>query len=168
MKNYANIYFKASGKKSKLPQAPSDYWEFTQRSGGWIVAECFQQVKGIKTSCFRKKMMFAESRNYLSAHFGTSTWFGELLQEVLGGASGSKASETDLIAQFPGKVRKVMVQENEEVKEGTVLVLIEAMKMEFAIRAPSSGRVIRMRVSEGEQIAPGTKFLDWEALENES
>ncbi|MEO5969633.1 MAG: acetyl-CoA carboxylase biotin carboxyl carrier protein subunit, partial [Bdellovibrionia bacterium] len=139
-----------------------------QRPGGWIVAECFQEIKGIKTSHFRKKMMLAETRNYLSAHFGRSTWFGELLQEILGGHSQGKASEDDLVAQFPGKVRKVMVQENERVKEGAVLVLIEAMKMEFAIRAPSSGRVIRMRVSEGEQIAPGTKFLDWETLENES
>ena len=168
MSGYGSVYFKTSGKKIKLPQAPNMHWEFTPRSGGWIIAECFQEIQGIKTSHFRKKIMLAETLNHLSVHFRTSTWFGQLVQEALGGMSRGKASESDLVAQFPGKVRKVLVQENQEVKEGDVLVLIEAMKMEFAIRAPSSGKVIRMRVSEDEQVTPGTKFLDWLALENEA
>ena len=179
-----NVYFKASGRKIKLPQAsienshrisvqePGTHWEFTPRCGGWVVAECFQEIEGVRTRLIRKKMMLAETPRsqgmlggaHLSVHFGTSTWFGELVQEAVGGVSRGAASESDLVAQFPGKVRKIMAQENQVVKEGAVLVLIEAMKMEFAIRAPSAGKVLRMRVSEGEQVTPGTKFLDWEAL----
>jgi biotin carboxyl carrier protein len=161
--------FKTSGKKIKLPQVGKTHWEFTSRSGGWILAECFQEVDGIKTSHFRKRIMLAQVRNHLGAHFGTSTWFGELGEEARAGVSrGNSSSESDLVAQFPGKVRKILAQQNQVVKEGDVLVLIEAMKMEFAIRAPSAGKVTRMLVSEGEQVTPGTKFLDWEALENES
>lgn len=162
-----SVYFKASGKKIKIPQAPSSHWEFTSRPGGWVIAECFEETQGVRTSQFKKRMMLAETANHMSAHFGASTWFGEWVREVTGGSSHGKGSESDLIAQFPGKVRKIMAQENQEVKEGDVLVLIEAMKMEFAIRAPSTGKVIRIRVSEGEQITPGTKFLDWESLESD-
>jgi 3-methylcrotonyl-CoA carboxylase alpha subunit len=83
-----------------------------------------------------------------------------------GGVSGG--SESDLIAQFPGKVRKIRVQSNQRVQQGEVLILLEAMKMEFAIRAPSDGTVLRLRVSEGEQVSPGTLLLDWEGSKDES
>ena len=164
-------YFKASGKKTQLPPVPKGKWELTQRPGGWIIAESFQVVNGVKTSQWRKKIMLAVAGKHLGAHFGDSTWLGELVQEGFtssGSKSQGQGSESDWVAQFPGKIRKVLVKNNQEVREGEVLVLIEAMKMEFAIRAPSAGKVLRMRVSEGEQITPGVKFLDWETLKNES
>ena len=162
-----STYFKVSGKKNKLPQSSKSTWELTPRPGGWLVAELFEEKQGKKVSVARKRIMVSAVQKHLSAHLGTSTWFGEIVQESLGGGGLRKGSESDLMAQFPGKIRKIHVHENQTVQEGDVLLLVEAMKMEFAIRAPSAGKVLRMRVSEGEQIAPGTQFLDWESLENE-
>ena len=121
-------YFKASGKKIKLPPVSKGKWELTQRPGGWIVAECFQELNGVRTSQFRKKTMLAVAGTHLGVHLSDSTWFGELLQDGFtssGSLSKGKGSESDFVAQFPGKIRKVMVQDNQVVREGEVLVLIE-------------------------------------------
>ena len=56
------------------------------------------------------------------------------MAEQRGGAGGEE--HADLVAQFPGKVRKVLVAEGAQVAEGEPLVLVEAMKMEFAVKAP--------------------------------
>jgi biotin carboxyl carrier protein len=79
----------------------------------------------------------------------------------------SGASDGDsgpgLISQFPGKVRKVLVKQGDVVSKGDKLILMEAMKMEFAIPAPHAGVVAQIFVKEGDLIAPGTEFLKLEA-----
>jgi 3-methylcrotonyl-CoA carboxylase alpha subunit len=77
------------------------------------------------------------------------------------GALSAYALEEAFKAQFPGKVRKLVVAEAQLCEKGEVLVLLEAMKMEFAIVAPTRGRVVRWRVAVTEQIAAGTLLLDW-------
>lgn len=52
------------------------------------------------------------------------------------------AGET-ITAPLPGSIFKVMVQNGEAVKEGQVLVIIEAMKMENEVLAPRAGTVAR-------------------------
>lgn len=79
-------------------------------------------------------------------------------------ASGSK---NDLIAQFPGRVRKILVSSGETVREDQPLLLIEAMKMEFPVKAPYNGVVRKILLSEGDVLSPGQLLVDLEALENE-
>ena len=45
----------------------------------------------------------------------------------------------DLLAPMPGRVRKVSVAAGDRVERGMVLIVLEAMKMEHAIRAPRDG-----------------------------
>ncbi|MEX1280037.1 MAG: biotin/lipoyl-containing protein, partial [Acidimicrobiia bacterium] len=40
----------------------------------------------------------------------------------------------------------------DRVTKGQVLVVVEAMKMEHAVRAPSDGTVAEVRVAEGAQV----------------
>ncbi|MDP8952982.1 MAG: biotin/lipoyl-binding protein, partial [Actinomycetota bacterium] len=47
------------------------------------------------------------------------------------------------------------VEEGEEVETGQQIGIIEAMKMESAIRAPSDGTVERLAVSSGVDVEPG-------------
>jgi biotin carboxyl carrier protein len=56
----------------------------------------------------------------------------------------------------------VSIKEGDQVKEGTPLLMIEAMKMEFAIKAGASGVVKKIHVTEGMQLAPGQNLLDFE------
>ena len=50
---------------------------------------------------------------------------------------------------MPGNILKVNVSNGQAVKEGEVLVILEAMKMENAIMAPKSGTVAQVLVQKG-------------------
>ncbi len=64
-----------------------------------------------------------------------------------------------LLAPMPGTVARVAVTVGEHVHAGHVLVTLEAMKMEHAIRAPHDGVVNEVRVSAGDQTETGTVLV---------
>ena len=53
---------------------------------------------------------------------------------------------------MPGKILKINVKEGEKVKRGTVLLVVEAMKMENNIVAGTDAIVEKLNVSEGEMV----------------
>jgi biotin carboxyl carrier protein len=53
---------------------------------------------------------------------------------------------------MPGKVIAVRVEQGSAVAEGQILVLMEAMKMEHALRAPFAGTVREVRAAPGDQV----------------
>ena len=57
-----------------------------------------------------------------------------------------------LLSPAPGQVLKIFVKQGDRVTEETVVLLLEAMKMENAIYAPSSGVVEEIKVREGEEV----------------
>jgi urea carboxylase len=57
--------------------------------------------------------------------------------------------------QVPGSVWKLLVAEGDEVAEGDTLVVVESMKMEFAVTAPCAGRVWRVACREGGAVGAG-------------
>jgi propionyl-CoA carboxylase alpha chain len=65
---------------------------------------------------------------------------------------GIEEEPGSLLAPMPGKVVKVLVAEGDEVEEGRVLVVMEAMKMEHSLRAPHAGVVRSVRAAEGDQV----------------
>ena len=67
----------------------------------------------------------------------------------------SESSVGSMDAPVPGKIAKVFVKNNQIVKKGDTLVIIEAMKMEHSIIAPYSGKVIKVLAIEGEQVNEG-------------
>jgi biotin carboxyl carrier protein len=58
-------------------------------------------------------------------------------------------------ALMPGKVLSVRVQEGELVGAGTVLLILEAMKMENEIKAPQEGTIKRVAVQPGQTVNNG-------------
>ena len=66
--------------------------------------------------------------------------------------------EGDLIAPMPGRVRKTLVGQGERVEKGQVVLILEAMKMEHAIRAPRDGLVARLAHREGDLVEAGTEL----------
>ena len=53
---------------------------------------------------------------------------------------------------MPGKVIKVNVKEGDDVKEGDVLCVVEAMKMENNIKAMTTAKVVKVFVGEGDKV----------------
>ena len=71
-------------------------------------------------------------------------------------------SEKRLEAPMPGKVIAVLVAEGQEVAAQDRLVVMEAMKMEFTMRAPHAGRVARLPVEAGQLVQAGTVLVEIE------
>jgi biotin carboxyl carrier protein len=60
---------------------------------------------------------------------------------------------------MPGKVVKVLVQAGDEVKTGSAVVVVEAMKMENELRAPRDGRIKEVPVREGQAVEAGQPLV---------
>ncbi|MPN63924.1 Glutaconyl-CoA decarboxylase subunit gamma [bioreactor metagenome] len=54
-----------------------------------------------------------------------------------------------------GTIFKMLVNVGDTVKNGQVVVVLEAMKMENEIFAPCNGTVTDVRVAQGAAVAPG-------------
>ena len=62
-------------------------------------------------------------------------------------------------APMPGTILKVNVQNGQAVKEGDVLVVLEAMKMENEIMAPKNGTVTQVVVTKGASVDTGAPLV---------
>ncbi len=71
----------------------------------------------------------------------------------------SEESQSDLIAPMPGTIISVNVKVGEQVEAGVQLVVIEAMKMEHAIKASIGGRIESINFKLGEQVEEGDLLL---------
>jgi acetyl-CoA/propionyl-CoA carboxylase, biotin carboxylase, biotin carboxyl carrier protein len=71
------------------------------------------------------------------------------------GGGGPSASSEALPSPLQGTVLKVAVSEGQEVAEGDLVCVIEAMKMENEITAHRAGKVTALNVSEGGAIGSG-------------
>jgi acetyl-CoA/propionyl-CoA carboxylase biotin carboxyl carrier protein len=71
------------------------------------------------------------------------------------GGGGSAASGDDLVAPLQGNVFKVPVEEGQEVSEGDLVCVIEAMKMENEITAHKAGKITKLAAKEGAAVNAG-------------
>ncbi|MGH9343518.1 MAG: acetyl-CoA carboxylase biotin carboxyl carrier protein subunit [Terriglobia bacterium] len=65
----------------------------------------------------------------------------------------------EILAPMPGRIAKLLAQENAMVAKGDGLLVIEAMKMQNEIRAPRAGRVGKVSVREGEGVEMGARLM---------
>lgn len=85
-----------------------------------------------------------------------------LHQEPEGGRLSPRGEGARLEAPMPGKVTAVKVAPGQTVVKGQELLVIEAMKMENALRAPRDGRVKDVRARLGEMVSPGLVLVELE------
>ncbi|MDR9769892.1 biotin/lipoyl-containing protein [Acetomicrobium sp.] len=62
-------------------------------------------------------------------------------------------------APMPGKILKVLVQPGMQIKKGQNMLILEAMKMENEILAPSDGVVRDVKVKEGDNVNTGDPMV---------
>ncbi len=65
-----------------------------------------------------------------------------------------------LATPLPGVVIRVAVKAGDRVKAGDTLVVVEAMKMEHAIRAPYDGTVRAVKYQAGERVPEGAALIE--------
>jgi 3-methylcrotonyl-CoA carboxylase alpha subunit len=64
-----------------------------------------------------------------------------------------------LLAPMPGSIVSIPVNENDVVEKGTLLMTMEAMKMEHQIKAPADGTVTAINFKTGDQVHEGDALL---------
>lgn len=62
-------------------------------------------------------------------------------------------------APMPGNIISVAVKVGDQVKEGQLLVILEAMKMENEIVAARDAKVVSVNVSKGDMVNPGDALV---------
>ena len=67
-----------------------------------------------------------------------------------------------LEATMPGKVIAVKASPGQAVKKGDEVVVVEAMKMENALRAPRDGTIKTVAVEVGDMVGPGSVLVELE------
>lgn len=77
-----------------------------------------------------------------------------------GGARAKSPSSNELTAPMQGTIVKVSVVEGDEVTEGDLVVVLEAMKMEQPITAHRSGVVANLAAAVGESVSSGQVLLE--------
>ncbi|OQX52797.1 MAG: hypothetical protein B5M53_07820 [Candidatus Cloacimonas sp. 4484_209] len=75
-----------------------------------------------------------------------------------------KANVVDKVVKspMPGSVVKINVKQGDNVKEGDILVIVEAMKMENELRAPGDMVVKKVYVKAGEQVEGFAPLIELE------
>ena len=65
------------------------------------------------------------------------------------------AGPTEITAQMPGKVVRVLVERGAEVAKGAGIVIVEAMKMQNEMKTPRAGIVLSLNVAPGDIVNAG-------------
>jgi biotin carboxyl carrier protein len=118
-------------------------------NGRYLVEQDSKTVTAYAVASGRETWVFLDGRTFLVS---------------AAAAAGTRASATDdanaLAAPMPATVVRIEVSPGQTVLRDSLLVMLEAMKMELPIRAPRDGRVTAIRCQVGEIVQPGVPLLE--------
>ncbi len=70
--------------------------------------------------------------------------------------------DPEIRSPMPGKILQVPVAAGEQVEAGQTLVVVEAMKMENALKAEGAGHVTKIHISPGDSVELGQLLVELE------
>ena len=94
--------------------------------------------------------------------FVDGTSYNISINETEGSESSSNTENSgegsDIVSPMNAKVISVNVNIGDSVSEGTVIFIVEAMKMEVEVKAASSGKITSIDTKAGDQVSSGDKM----------
>ncbi|WP_448529058.1 biotin/lipoyl-containing protein [Raineya sp.] len=85
----------------------------------------------------------------------------DLLLEKLGMQKSSGLKVGQLKAPMPGLIVDVRVSEGQKVAKGDVLIILEAMKMENAIKAPAEATIKAICIKKGDSVEKNKVLIEF-------
>lgn len=139
------------GKTLKLNGSPMEYDLREIRPGSYHLLYKGQsfEIEVLKTDPEAKKHLFTINGKKVEAELRDK--FDDLLKE-LGMDAAASQKVGDLKAPMPGLVVDIPVKEGDSVKKGDTLVILEAMKMENALKAAGDAVVKKIVVKKGQAV----------------
>ncbi|WP_343622002.1 acetyl/propionyl/methylcrotonyl-CoA carboxylase subunit alpha [Acinetobacter proteolyticus] len=114
----------------------------------------------------QQKLSFNQNQQGITLfHTGQSHKFGYIRQDYH--QDDSQADQGHLKAPMPGVVTQVLVGANHSVKKDDILMTLEAMKMEYTIRAPQDGVIVDAYFQVGDQVKAGDELVEFQPLQEE-
>lgn len=96
----------------------------------------------------------------ITAH-GTGEILATVSRYVFGQENRDKAAQSKgavIRSPITGKVLKVYFKEGDKIESGQVIAIVEAMKMENKIIAPTSGILGKINIAEGGTVSTGVQI----------
>lgn len=75
------------------------------------------------------------------------------------------ASSDRVLAPMPGKITKILVRAGQEITKGQAVLVMEAMKMEYTLKAEVAGKIGQIDCETGDQVVLGKMLVKIEAAE---
>ncbi len=72
-----------------------------------------------------------------------------------GKTPGGHANPGEVVSPMPGKIIKLMTEVGADVKAGQALLVMEAMKMEYTLKASADAKVSTVDCEAGQQVTLG-------------
>ncbi len=114
----------------------------------------------------QQKLSFNQSQQGITLfQNGQSYRFAYIRQDF--NQADSQADEGHLKAPMPGVVTQVLVSANHSVKKDDILMTLEAMKMEYTIRAPKDGLIVDSYFQVGDQVKAGDELVEFQPAQEE-
>lgn len=113
----------------------------------------------VEVNGVRKRVAAVRAQGRVWFHWEGETYVIEPSQDARRGGGVASASPGHVAAPMPGKVTKVSVAVGDAVTKGQVLVVMEAMKMEYALDCDLDGVVAMISVAEGDQVVRGATLV---------
>lgn len=112
----------------------------------------------------KDKLAFSQSDHALTIFKNGKTYVFNYIKNHYT-AEEDQSSAGNLKAPMPGAITQVFVTANQSVKKDEILLTLEAMKMEYAIRAPFDGVVLASYFQKGDQVKSGDELVEFKAFE---
>lgn len=102
-----------------------------------------------------------EDQIFDSFHLDDITYDTILTQKFKNRKTYQVTDPKKIIAFIPGKIKKVHVKKKSKVKEGEILLILEAMKMNNNIFSPIKGTIKEVYVTAGMSVAKGALLAEF-------
>jgi biotin carboxyl carrier protein len=138
-----SILVNIGGKERTIRLLKSGTGEFE-----FILDNTFHHAKILQSGSSEVKLMLDGQPITIKKH--------SKLTEVLEKASalgGTGGGDRNLASQIPGRVVNIAAKPGAEVKKGDVVVVLESMKMQVAVKAHKDGTLKEIKVKQGASVA---------------
>lgn len=139
----------------------AEYQGVQHRISGEILSRNSIQIK---MDGKQDKFAFSRSHQGLTLFKDSQSYKFDYISQNFS-ADDAHSAEANLKSPMPGVITQVLVALNEQVKKDDVLMTIEAMKIEYAIRAPDDGMISSWYFQVGDQVKAGDELVEFQPLE---